>query len=308
MISQSSLEYRFKQILKDFESESFVLAVSGGVDSMVMLDLFGLFSSAPKVVAYFDHGIRPDTQVEIQLIQAKCNELGLKFILGGAKVLEMEGNLEANARKKRYEFLESCRPKGGFVVTAHHADDQIETVFMNFLKGSFVSGLAGLARIDSARNLWRPLLDFKKSELIEYANANKIEFIEDYTNESLDFMRNYCRKDIIPTLNAKFGSLGPLARNADFYGELDAYLDSQVEDYLKINLLNNSIVRSSLVNLPSFLRFKVYQTLNPDYDLSVADFKELDDLVIKGVTGKFRLMGKVEFRIRGLKLEIKPNF
>lgn len=297
-MKQNSLEKRFIDVLQEFVvTKSFVLAVSGGVDSMVMLDLFVKYCKKPFKVAYFDHKIRNDTAREIEMIRSVCREKDVTFELGVADIPAMVGNLEANARKMRYEFLESIRPDDAFVVTAHHQDDQVETVFINFLKGSFVAGLAGLARIDESRHLWRPLVGFSKAELLVYSELNNIQFIEDSTNVDTKYFRNFLRGEIIPVLTEKLGSMSVIARNADFYSELGRYLDQQIEVFFESKFINGKIERKFIKELPSFLRFKLYQKLAHEYDLSVADFLELDEVVIHGVTGKKRMMGEVEFVI-----------
>lgn len=304
-MKQTSLEFKFKALLADNNASSYVLAVSAGVDSMVSLDLFTKFCDKPFRVAYFDHQIRENTDFDISLIKTYCSKNGLEFELGRADIPIIKGNLEANARKCRYEFLNSVNQKDGLIVTAHHSDDQVETVFMNFLKGSFVSGLAGLARIDYNRNLWRPLLSFTKNEILEYAAKNKIKFVEDSTNSDPKYLRNFLRLKVLPQLNEKIGSLQAVARNADFYSELDDYLDQNVELFLSNNFRDNKVERVVVMEQPSFLRFKIYQKLAGNYELSIADFKEIDELVRNGVSKKFRQLGEVRFCIDKKKLFVE---
>lgn len=291
------------------KNSKFVLAVSGGVDSMVMLRIFlEICKPQDLIVVHFDHGVRADSNLDFDLLKSYLKEFNFDSNNLVLKKLqfESEANFEAEARKKRYYNLELIRKqqKSDLIVTAHHLDDQIETVFLNFLKGSFVDGLSGLANFDLNRKLLRPFLTYTKASLHDFATEFKVPYLTDSTNQESKHLRNYLRNDILPPLQNKIGSLKVLARNAEFFGELASYLDLIVKEFLTNNLLEGEIKRSKIMELPSFLRFKLYQSLLNSYPLSVADFKEIDSLVEFGVTGKFRQMGEIKFLINKKNLYI----
>jgi tRNA(Ile)-lysidine synthetase-like protein len=289
-----------------------VLAVSGGVDSMVMLDIFlnnynGRFEEL--LIVHFDHGIREDSNKDFELIQQYLMDrsFNMKGLILKKLDFSTTSNFESEARLKRYNYLEEVRVNNAFdyILTAHHQDDQVETVFLNFLKGSFVPGLAGLAEKDVVRHLYRPLIDFSKKELLDYADKYNVPYLEDSTNADSKYLRNYLRNDLIPAVKTKIGSLNALARNAEFYSELSQYLDQIADNFISQNLVNSEIERVKILELPNFLRFNVYTKLLPGYPLSVADFAEIDSLVEAGVTGKFRQMGEVKFLIQKKNLIIR---
>ncbi|MBQ3294674.1 tRNA lysidine(34) synthetase TilS [Candidatus Saccharibacteria bacterium] len=173
-----------------------ILAVSGGVDSMVMLDLMKReFFVDELVVATFDHGTRESAKADVEFVSENC---GLKIYKGVAEL--GAGASEEGARKKRYEFLrEVAFEEKGEIWTAHHLDDLVETVVINFLRGTGVRGLAAL----NASGVRRPFLDgtfgkvFDKRKILEYAAKREVVFRQDPTNASDEYLRNRVRPKVL---------------------------------------------------------------------------------------------------------------
>ena len=175
----------------------YVLAVSGGVDSMALLDMLAHQPGVEVVVAHFDHGIRPDSDEDRQLVAAAATRYGLPFVFA-------QGNLgpdasEATARAARYAFLRQARAEQGAdaIITAHHQDDMLETALINMLRGT---GPRGLSSLNSTTEIVRPLLLVPKSQLREYAAARNLPWREDSTNLSDRYLRNYLRRHIVPRM------------------------------------------------------------------------------------------------------------
>jgi tRNA(Ile)-lysidine synthetase-like protein len=166
-----------------------VLAISGGVDSVVLLDKFlrkGPTLTQNVVIAHFDHGIRPDSHQDAEFVRELAKKYGLKCVVG-------QGNLGPNAseqlaRKKRYEFLWQMADDGN-IITAHHQDDLIETIVINLIRGT---GWRGLAPMYSDK-IERPLLNISKAEIVSYAIENNLVWVEDETNYSPKYFRNRVR-------------------------------------------------------------------------------------------------------------------
>jgi len=180
-------------------NQKYVLAVSGGVDSVVLLDMFvknrflisqSLFPDPQIIVAHFDHGIRDDSHKDAEFVESLAKKYGLTFI---SKREELGKNAsEEKARDQRYAFLRSVAKKhDAELVTAHHADDVIESVAINLLRGT---GWRGLAVLDS--DVIRPLTEMNKSEILAYAKKHKLKWREDYTNETDDYLRNRMRRKL----------------------------------------------------------------------------------------------------------------
>jgi tRNA(Ile)-lysidine synthase len=188
----------------------YILAISGGVDSRVLLDLAADAAWRAKnlpdskwpsdfVIAHFDHGIRgAASHSDAEFVRNLAETYGLKFFLG-------QGNLPADcgeelAREKRYEFLRKAAAEfgGAKIVTAHHQDDLLETALINLTRGT---GWRGLAPMTDSTEICRPLLNYNKAELTNYALSKNLAWREDATNQSPRYLRNRVR-DLTAQLTA----------------------------------------------------------------------------------------------------------
>ena len=172
----------------------YILAISGGVDSVVLLHMIArrrILTDAvfpdDFVVAHFDHGVRgADSTHDAEFVRDLAASYGVEFVLGRAKL--SPNCSEELARKKRYEFLYS-NDNEDVLVTAHHADDLLETILINLIRGT---GWRGLAPMQNVRVV-RPLLYMTKVEIVQYAIDNGLEWVEDITNFSPNYFRNRLR-------------------------------------------------------------------------------------------------------------------
>lgn len=163
-----------------------LLAVSGGVDSMVMWHM--LHSCGLKYeVAHVNYNYRHDSKLDQELVQSTASSLGVVCHVLSLEKYTLNG-FEEWARNMRYKWFKTLN--SDVLYTAHHAGDQVETVIMNKRRGTSVYGLGGMRETYSHR---RPLLNILKSEIYEYAHENKIEWREDYTNLDTSFLRNSIR-------------------------------------------------------------------------------------------------------------------
>ncbi len=173
-----------------------MLAVSGGCDSMALLD--AVLAVAPGRVAAaatFDHGTGPAARRAVGLVQAACAARGVRLEHGGGAPV---GTSEAAWRDARWAFLRDAAAKhGATVATAHTRDDHVETVLMRVLRGSGARGLAGL-HAESA--VVRPFLAVDRGTVRAFANHRNLPFADDPTNESRRYLRNRIRLDLLPAL------------------------------------------------------------------------------------------------------------
>lgn len=177
---------------------SYVVAVSGGVDSMVLLHALRQQTGLELVVAHFDHGIREDSAEDRKFVQTYANDNGLKFIYEKGRL--GKGASEATAREARYRFLRKVMKDTGSraIVTAHHQDDVLETAIINLLRGTNRKGLTSLA---SRGDLERPMLNVPKRDILTYAKDHGLQWREDSTNQDTDYLRNYVRHQLLPRLD-----------------------------------------------------------------------------------------------------------
>jgi tRNA(Ile)-lysidine synthase len=177
-------------------------AVSGGADSTAMLHM--LLESGQKVVAaHYNHGLRSKSSDGDEVfVCAMCRKLGVPFVSGRGDVFAVSGgkSLEDTARKLRYAFLEREREKYklDWIATAHNADDNVETVLMNMIRGTGLSGLCGIPY--QRGNIVRPLLRISRDEILRYLRERNIPNRDDRSNFDTAFRRNYIRHEIIPEL------------------------------------------------------------------------------------------------------------
>jgi len=169
----------------------YVVAVSGGVDSVVLLDMFAQIPGRDIIVAHFDHGIRPDSSEDALFVGTLAAQYGFPFEIVRE---ELGPNAsEERARTRRYAFLRGLAKKhDAQIVTAHHADDAVETIAINLHRGT---GWRGLAVLDS--DISRPLMTSTKADLIEYARRRNLTWREDSTNATDVYLRNRLRRDIV---------------------------------------------------------------------------------------------------------------
>lgn len=234
---------------------TYVVAVSGGVDSVVLLHQLSNQSKLKLVVAHFDHEIRPDSEDDRRFVQALAKRQGVSFEYEEGKLGSKVS--EADARQKRYDFLERVRKKyrADAIVTAHHQDDVIETAIINILRGTYRKGLSSLR---SNRAVVRPLLSSTKQQLYDYARHHKLKWHEDPTNTDTQYLRNYIRQILVPRLEKadpawRASFLKRIERGAKLNIEIDRLVNALHYEYAQPIKTGWSIERQHLLTLPQSL-------------------------------------------------------
>jgi tRNA(Ile)-lysidine synthase len=221
-------------------------AVSGGADSVGLLRALAALKtggSGRLAVAHFNHRLRPEAADEARFVANLAERLGLPCEIGEGRVAEaaaLQGDgLEAAARTERLAFLQAAAERFGarYVVTAHTADDQAETVLHRILRGTGIAGLAGMRRarpLGPAVTLIRPLLAIRRAEIREYLSELNQPFHEDSSNANRDFTRNRLRLDLLPRLAAEYNPevIAALVRLAEIARDAQQAIEAGVEDLL----------------------------------------------------------------------------
>lgn len=192
----------FKKKVKPLKQYNFLVAVSGGVDSMVLANLF-IQNNLNFSIAHCNFGLRAkesNADQEFILSWSRKNKIkcySSKFSTT-AFCEKSKVSIQEGARNLRYNWFNELKVihKFDYIVTAHHLDDQLETYLINSMRGTGLKGLLGIPEITS--NLFRPLLQILKDEILVYAEINKIDFREDSSNLKNDYYRNMIRNSIIP--------------------------------------------------------------------------------------------------------------
>ncbi len=196
--------------------QGILLAVSGGADSMAMLHATCRLQTRLSIerieVAHFNHGLRGDeSNADATMVHQTCEKLGIvchtQEVLPGDLASTSSGSLEEAARKARYAFLETIAEQRNLnlIATAHHSQDQCETVLFNLLRGTGLRGLRGVPRvrqISSTIRLIRPMLHIERSSIQHWLCSEGLEYREDSSNVDMAFTRNRIRRMLaqLPTL------------------------------------------------------------------------------------------------------------
>ena len=251
---QADLPERIQKIIQSRRlfrrGQSILVAVSGGLDSSVLLHILHQLTKRNGwnlSVAHLNHGLRGrSSDADERLVRNVCEKLGLPIFVARANVRQLAKqnklSIEMAARKARHEFLTGAAAKKRIstIALAHHADDQVELFFIRLLRGSSGEGLAGMKwrnAFPGAREIEiaRPLLNEPKSALREFAARNKIKFREDASNDSLDIMRNRIRHQLLPLLTRDYQpALSKIVlRLMDIAGEEADFARTKAEDWIR---------------------------------------------------------------------------
>jgi len=216
-----------------------VLALSGGVDSMTLLYLLLQTFTGPITLVHVDHMIRQDSPEDEHFVRIISERFSLPYYSKKVDIVKMaeeqKENIENMGRKVRYEFLEEIRKKTGsaVILTAHHGDDQVESMLMHLVRGSSFKGMTGLAQKKST--IHRPLLSFSKEQIVAYAKEHHIAWREDSTNEDTSLIRNRLRKEVLPVLAEINPQMhGAFMRFADEMKECTSLILEQLEEKLAV--------------------------------------------------------------------------
>lgn len=204
---------RLAQTLAEFPpARKYLVAVSGGCDSMVLLHLLKELKFPQLVVCHLNHQLRgPASAADALLVETVAAQLGYPLLLESCDVAALavaqKQSLETAARTARHDFFQRCLRQTDTtqIFLAHHADDQAETVLMNVLRGTGLRGLGGMrlcTRMDPAWEIIRPLLAFTRQEIRTWAATHHVKFNEDASNTSPDYLRNRLRHQLLPAAHA----------------------------------------------------------------------------------------------------------
>lgn len=227
-----------------------MVAVSGGIDSMVLLHALHEKCKRDQVayklvVAHFDHGIRSDSTKDRQFVQRIAKEYALPFVYDRVEL--GAGTSEAVAREARYAFLSKVQQsiEADAIVTAHHEDDVLETIIINWLRGTKSRGLSSLR---STAKIRRPMLGVTKKQIQSYARFHKLKWREDSTNKDETYLRNYIRKHVVKNIDPE--SRVRLLEHSAKAATLNDAIHQLVVGYIAQHTTADSIERNRYRELP----------------------------------------------------------
>ena len=264
MLNSQTFQHSLEQIFADYRNAKFLLAISGGVDSMVLLHLFNS-SNFKFEVAHINYQLRGiDSDKDQELVQQICQQNNIPFhlYLVSEKDKKPKNSIQEWARIIRYNFFRKIQheSKIEFVVTAHHLNDQLETFIIHLSKASGIKGLSGIPANDN--HILRPLLNFSKESIYEFAKEEKIEFREDLSNQKNDYLRNKIRNEIVTKLlevNDNF--LENFSKSISYLKQTERFVDEQISEIEKEIIVKEEdsilINKELLINHSDFVQFEI---------------------------------------------------
>ncbi len=261
--------------------KTLIVAVSGGVDSVVLLDLLSHFQKQKEwtlIVAHLNYALRgEDSQKDAALVKKIASEKKISFKIKTLKGEEWKkkGNLQEEARNIRYRFFATIaqKHKADAIITAHHADDQAETFFLRLIRGAGSEGLQGMTMQSPAlflKNtvLLRPLLIFERQEILSYARARKLTWREDISNQQEKYLRNFVRLKLLGPIkkkNPRFVS--QMAQSIGLLAEDNLWIQKELEKkvFQKIAVSKTlawvKIALKELMKQETAVRYRIYREL-----------------------------------------------
>ncbi|MBD3328523.1 tRNA lysidine(34) synthetase TilS [Candidatus Peregrinibacteria bacterium] len=238
--------------LKDIsKKDRLIMGVSGGADSVFLL--LYLFKRGYKnlIIAHVNHQTRgKENEKDAIFVHNLSKKLNLPFeeiIIEKHK----KGNAEDYFRNKRYEFFEELRQKykANWIITAHHLNDNIETILLNFTRGANISGLTGIHFKDENRHIIRPLLNISRDEIEKQLKNWKQKFRVDSSNYNIDHSRNRIRQNVIPELKKINPNLEKtLKENIENLKETANFIKNKTDSWIKTNYKNNQFEINKFLN------------------------------------------------------------
>ena len=304
------MKNRIIENLKSLESpkkQHLLLAVSGGIDSMVMLDFFYKNPSLASITAcYINHNSHSNSEKMGKLVAKYCSNNNISFVESSIDSSKIKSNIEAQFRQKRYfELQKICKEvNANYVVTAHHSDDQIETILMKILNASSFNSMRGIRPLNN--NIFRPMLSIKKSEILEYAKKNKVAFVGDPTNEDTTLTRNFLRKKVIPLLeNIKPNLYKPFDDFQEKTKDMKELLSFTTDEFIKSDDMRFSqniyyINKERFLTLPFLLKINIIKRIlskNAQFYFSKNLLSELSVFLKKEVVGSEKIINKTKILI-----------
>ena len=193
--------------LRQFSAEPVFVGFSGGIDSSLLLRLACDAFGPERVTAlHINHGLSAQAGQWQNFCQRQAEQLGCQFKTSAGSVAQTGSGIEAAARDLRYQQFARMVTKGGLLLLGHHLDDQVETFFLRLMRGTGLQGLKAMARLSrrGSYQLYRPLLDLSRQQIVSLATHLQLEWIEDDSNAQTRFDRNYLRQTVLPLLEARW--------------------------------------------------------------------------------------------------------
>mgnify|MGYP004664031113 FL=1 len=265
-----------------------VIACSTGVDSSVLLDITKkALKKEQIIIAHVNHGVRKESNDEETYIRQIAKMENIKLYV--EHLDKITNNFEEEARNKRYQFFVSIAKKNNasYILLAHHANDNLETIIMRFLKSSSLKGYAGIEEETFKEGIiiYRPLLKVCKKDIYVYAKLNNIKYFEDETNKENNHFRNRIRNNIVPLLEKEnpnlyeavsYYSSSLLGANSLLEKEIQTFIKEEIQNYDETTIYFSI---ASLKSKSDYLQKEILFRITKKHGLSISAIEEIMKLL-----------------------------
>jgi tRNA(Ile)-lysidine synthase len=275
----------FQHVLEQLpQTQHYWIAYSGGLDSRVLLqlcsDLQSINSNYRFSAIHVNHQLQPKANQWAQCCASTCAELDIECIVKAVNAQPLKGKSpEQAARDARRAAFSQAMNDGDVLLTAHHLNDQAETLLLRLFRGAGVTGLAGIRPSVQFSRGWmvRPLLDVARANIQQFAQHKALQWIEDPSNQCQDYDRNFLRQAIIPQLQQRWPGLqATLARNASICLDADIALQTIARQALAHSLTDHdTLLISKLMTFDATMQNLVLREWFADHQLNMPSFKLL---------------------------------
>ena len=251
------LKENFKKTLQKTNKTDFLLALSGGIDSMLLLKIATLVNNDESFnfrAIHINHNHSSNAKEMEKHCSDVCQEYNINLTVKNVHLLS-DKNIEEQFRNKRYESFFNHMFRDEVLVLAHHEDDQFETFLYRLFRGASPRGLSSIKEISERKNkiLCRPFLQLPKKTIIELSRYLKLKFINDYSNNNLSYDRNYIRSKVVPSIKKRWENINKVMNHNI---ELQNNYSLIVNDYCE--KIYMSIIRENQLEIEKFLSYPDY--------------------------------------------------
>lgn len=329
------------KIIKEFSStlkpnDTIVIGISGGPDSIFLLHLLDIFrqkNSLNLIITHINHKLRGrESDKDEEFVKKHAEKLKnsekkgeLIFYSTISKIISISkktrAGIEESGRKVRYDFFKKLAQKhqAKYILTAHHADDNFETILLNLTRGATLQGMIGIQKLTPLKKgplLYRPLLNITKKEIENYLKEENLKYRIDLSNKDIKYRRNFIRHNIIP----EFKKINPniiqtITKNIENLREIDDLLQTESKEWIKKKSLNKAATKvdaKSFRALHPALQKNILLTLHELHignkqDIENNHIKEVITLINNNIGNKKKKLSKLTFSIKANTISIEKN-
>lgn len=326
------MEEKVLKTIKKYEliksGDNIVLGISGGPDSICMLYILNSLKKDLNFniyVAHINHMLRENAKLDEEYVKNTCEKLNIPVYIKHIKIKEIaekeKRGIEETGRKVRYEFFEEILRKtnSNKIATAHNLNDSIETIILNIIRGTGISGLAGIEPIRENKFI-RPLIECERKEIEEYCNLDKLEPRIDESNYENKYNRNKIRNICIPYLQKELNSnvIKNISRLSEIANEEQKYIEKNVEkSFNKICIENTEnkiildikmFVKEELVIKRRLILYTINKLIGTTINIEKINIDDIIKLCERNIGNKFLIPTKgIKVFVKKGKIEISKS-